>query len=145
MILFGYHLVHCTLCADKVSTGLISNSNVSAKVVYPDTSKMTIYDPRQKSGMRIFSLIIHLVFTFIKFFTEQFTLLYNNKVPVNHKIFCPDKFVWNCYMTDKVWSMHRSNMDWTMIFYINIVGALTYHILMDFITFLFHVRETHQY
>lgn len=39
--------------ADKASTGLISNSTVSAKVVYPDTSKMTIYDPRQKSGMEI--------------------------------------------------------------------------------------------
>ncbi|XP_030952136.1 cleavage stimulation factor subunit 77-like [Quercus lobata] len=38
---------------DKVSTGLMSNSNVSAKVVYPDISKMLIYDPRQKSGMEI--------------------------------------------------------------------------------------------
>ncbi|KAK4601617.1 hypothetical protein RGQ29_010967 [Quercus rubra] len=38
---------------DKVSTGLMSNSNVSAKVVYPDISKMVIYDPRQKSGMEI--------------------------------------------------------------------------------------------
>ncbi|KAM3759983.1 hypothetical protein ACB098_01G160700 [Castanea mollissima] len=38
---------------DKVSTGLLSNSNVSAKVVYPDISKMVIYDPRQKSGMEI--------------------------------------------------------------------------------------------
>lgn len=38
---------------DKVSTGLMSNSTVSAKVVYPDTSKMVIYDPRQKSGMEI--------------------------------------------------------------------------------------------
>ena len=42
---------HLALCADKVSTGLMSNSTVSAKVVYPDTSKMVIYDPRQKSGM----------------------------------------------------------------------------------------------
>lgn len=38
---------------DKISTGLMSNSNVSAKVVYPDISKMVIYDPRQKSGMEI--------------------------------------------------------------------------------------------
>ncbi|XP_075647410.1 cleavage stimulation factor subunit 77 [Castanea sativa] len=38
---------------DKVSTGLMSNSNVSAKVVYPDISKMVVYDPRQKSGMEI--------------------------------------------------------------------------------------------
>lgn len=42
---------HPALCADKVSTGLMSNSNVPAKVVYPDISKMVIYDPRQKSGM----------------------------------------------------------------------------------------------
>lgn len=52
--------------------------------------------------MRICSLIIHLVFNFIKLFIEQFTLLYDNKVPVNHTIFCPDKFAWNSYMTDKV-------------------------------------------
>ncbi|KAJ7976482.1 Cleavage stimulation factor subunit 77 [Quillaja saponaria] len=32
---------------DGVSSGLISNSNVSGKVVYPDTSKMVVYDPRQ--------------------------------------------------------------------------------------------------
>jgi hypothetical protein len=61
-------LVHCTLRADKVSTGLISNSTFSAKVVYPDTSKMMIYDPRQKSGMQIFSLFIHLFFTSINLF-----------------------------------------------------------------------------
>ncbi|XP_057995120.1 cleavage stimulation factor subunit 77 isoform X1 [Hevea brasiliensis] len=33
---------------DKDSTGLTSNSAVSAKVVYPDTSCMVIYEPRQK-------------------------------------------------------------------------------------------------
>ena len=49
---------HPALCADKVSTGLMSNSNVSAKVVYPDISKMVIYDPRQKSGMW-FLFMIH--------------------------------------------------------------------------------------
>ncbi|KAL6963886.1 Cleavage stimulation factor subunit 77 [Sarracenia purpurea var. burkii] len=35
---------------DKGSSGLTINSNPSAKVVYPDTSRMVIYDPRQKSG-----------------------------------------------------------------------------------------------
>ncbi|KAH7832984.1 hypothetical protein Vadar_002065 [Vaccinium darrowii] len=35
---------------DKGSSGLANNSNPSAKVVYPDTSRMVIYDPRQKSG-----------------------------------------------------------------------------------------------
>ncbi|KAG5526596.1 hypothetical protein RHGRI_032766 [Rhododendron griersonianum] len=35
---------------DKASSGLANNSNSSAKVVYPDTSRMVIYDPRQKSG-----------------------------------------------------------------------------------------------
>ncbi|GFY89686.1 tetratricopeptide repeat (TPR)-like superfamily protein [Actinidia rufa] len=34
---------------DKGSSGMITNSNPSAKVVYPDTSRMLIYDPRQKS------------------------------------------------------------------------------------------------
>nr|XP_016476871.1 PREDICTED: cleavage stimulation factor subunit 77-like isoform X3 [Nicotiana tabacum] len=36
--------------ADKISSGVSSNTNPLAKVVYPDTSKMTIYDPRQMSG-----------------------------------------------------------------------------------------------
>ncbi|XP_050379051.1 cleavage stimulation factor subunit 77 isoform X2 [Argentina anserina] len=36
---------------DKGSTGLTSNSSVSAKVVYPDTNQMVIYDPRQKPGV----------------------------------------------------------------------------------------------
>ncbi|XP_052191786.1 cleavage stimulation factor subunit 77 isoform X2 [Diospyros lotus] len=35
---------------DKDSSGPTTNSNPSAKVVYPDTSRMVIYDPRQKSG-----------------------------------------------------------------------------------------------
>lgn len=39
------------LGTDKASSGLANNSNSSAKVVYPDTSRMVIYDPRQKSGM----------------------------------------------------------------------------------------------
>lgn len=38
---------------DKVPTGLIRNSTTSAKVVYPDTSKMAIYHPSQTSGMEI--------------------------------------------------------------------------------------------
>ncbi|XP_021592006.1 cleavage stimulation factor subunit 77 isoform X4 [Manihot esculenta] len=33
---------------DKDSTGLTSNSAVSTKVIYPDTSCMVIYEPRQK-------------------------------------------------------------------------------------------------
>ncbi|XP_057948438.1 cleavage stimulation factor subunit 77 isoform X2 [Malania oleifera] len=35
---------------DKGSSGTTPNSNPSAKVVYPDTSRMLIYDPRQKPG-----------------------------------------------------------------------------------------------
>lgn len=33
---------------DKIPAGLASNSNVSGKVIYPDTSQTVIYDPRQK-------------------------------------------------------------------------------------------------
>lgn len=35
--------------ADK-SPGQLSNLNISSKVVYPDTSRMVVYDPRQKPG-----------------------------------------------------------------------------------------------
>ncbi|KAF5741638.1 cleavage stimulation factor subunit 77 isoform X1 [Tripterygium wilfordii] len=35
---------------DKGSSSLTSNSNVSSKVVFPDTSRMVVYDPRQKLG-----------------------------------------------------------------------------------------------
>lgn len=60
---------HPALCADKVSTGLMSNSNVPAKVVYPDISKMVIYDPRQKSGMWfLFMIHTHTYFTFYYFY-----------------------------------------------------------------------------
>ncbi|XP_015574787.1 cleavage stimulation factor subunit 77 isoform X5 [Ricinus communis] len=38
---------------DRVSTGLKSNSAVSAKVIYPDTSSMAIYEPRQKHEVGI--------------------------------------------------------------------------------------------
>ncbi|XP_050228320.1 cleavage stimulation factor subunit 77 isoform X1 [Mercurialis annua] len=34
--------------ADKGNTGLKSNSAVSAKVIFPDTSRMVIYEPKQK-------------------------------------------------------------------------------------------------
>ncbi|MCD7448034.1 hypothetical protein HAX54_037348 [Datura stramonium] len=37
--------------ADKTSSGVSSNTNPPAKVVYPDTSKMTVYDPRPVPGM----------------------------------------------------------------------------------------------
>lgn len=36
---------------DTGSAGLLSHSNPSTKVVYPDTSQMVIYDPSQKLGM----------------------------------------------------------------------------------------------
>ncbi|KAM7479219.1 hypothetical protein LguiA_027432 [Lonicera macranthoides] len=36
--------------ADKGSSGLATNSITSTKVVYPDTSRMMVYDPRQKHG-----------------------------------------------------------------------------------------------
>ncbi|KAK3025624.1 hypothetical protein RJ639_042122 [Escallonia herrerae] len=36
--------------ADKVSSGLATSLNTTAKVIYPDTSRMVVYDPRQKSG-----------------------------------------------------------------------------------------------
>lgn len=39
---------------DKAS-GLTTNSNSSAKVIYPDTSRMVVYDPRQKPGMLQFN------------------------------------------------------------------------------------------
>ncbi|XP_006481295.1 cleavage stimulation factor subunit 77 isoform X2 [Citrus sinensis] len=35
---------------DKGPSGLTSNSTTSATVIYPDTSQMVIYDPRQKPG-----------------------------------------------------------------------------------------------
>ncbi|XP_015056273.1 cleavage stimulation factor subunit 77 isoform X2 [Solanum pennellii] len=35
---------------DKTTSGVSSNTNPPAKVVYPDTSKMTVYDPRQIPG-----------------------------------------------------------------------------------------------
>ncbi|KAF9685648.1 hypothetical protein SADUNF_Sadunf03G0076300 [Salix dunnii] len=38
---------------DKIPAGLASNSNVSGKVIYPDTSQTVIYDPRQKLGAGI--------------------------------------------------------------------------------------------
>ncbi|KAI8532951.1 hypothetical protein RHMOL_Rhmol11G0258000 [Rhododendron molle] len=38
------------LGTDKASSGLANNYNSSAKVVYPDTSRIVLYDPRQKSG-----------------------------------------------------------------------------------------------
>lgn len=37
--------------ADKSSSGLTTNPNSSAKVIYPDTSRMVVYDPRQKPGL----------------------------------------------------------------------------------------------
>ncbi|XP_076957543.1 cleavage stimulation factor subunit 77-like isoform X1 [Bidens hawaiensis] len=36
--------------ADKTS-GPLLNSNVSSKLIYPDTSRMVVYDPRQKPGL----------------------------------------------------------------------------------------------
>ncbi|KAI4300979.1 hypothetical protein L6164_034302 [Bauhinia variegata] len=39
-----------TSLLDKASMGVTSNSAMSMKVVYPDTSKMVIYDPRQNPG-----------------------------------------------------------------------------------------------
>ncbi|XP_031283342.1 cleavage stimulation factor subunit 77 isoform X2 [Pistacia vera] len=38
---------------DRGPSGLPSNSTTSAKVIYPDTSQMAIYDPRQKPGIGI--------------------------------------------------------------------------------------------
>ncbi|GAY32407.1 hypothetical protein CUMW_002210 [Citrus unshiu] len=38
---------------DKGPSGLTSNSTTSATVIYPDTSQMVIYDPRQKPGIGI--------------------------------------------------------------------------------------------
>ncbi|KAL1811942.1 hypothetical protein ACET3Z_022007 [Daucus carota] len=35
---------------DKASLGLATGSNQSTKVIYPDTSRMMVYDPRQKPG-----------------------------------------------------------------------------------------------
>ncbi|KAK1356916.1 Suf domain-containing protein [Heracleum sosnowskyi] len=35
---------------DKVSSGLATGSNQSTKVIYPDTSRMMVYDPKQKPG-----------------------------------------------------------------------------------------------
>uniref|UniRef100_A0A2P2JZW6 Cleavage stimulation factor subunit 77 isoform X1 n=2 Tax=Rhizophora mucronata TaxID=61149 RepID=A0A2P2JZW6_RHIMU len=35
---------------DKGSIGLTTNSSISEKLIYPDTSRMVIYDPRQKPG-----------------------------------------------------------------------------------------------
>ncbi|KAK3024538.1 hypothetical protein RJ639_043730 [Escallonia herrerae] len=37
--------------ADKVSSGLATSLNTTAKVIYPDTSRMVVYDPRQKSDL----------------------------------------------------------------------------------------------
>ncbi|XP_044468694.1 cleavage stimulation factor subunit 77 isoform X1 [Mangifera indica] len=38
---------------DRSPSSLASNSAASAKVIYPDTSQMAIYDPRQKPGIGI--------------------------------------------------------------------------------------------
>ncbi|KAK1358777.1 Cleavage stimulation factor subunit 3 [Heracleum sosnowskyi] len=35
---------------DKASSGVATGSNQSTKVIYPDTSRMMVYDPRQKPG-----------------------------------------------------------------------------------------------
>lgn len=48
-------IIKLSLCygAEKGSVGLTTNSKVlppSAKVVYPDTARMVIYDPRQTLG-----------------------------------------------------------------------------------------------
>ncbi|KAL7206663.1 hypothetical protein ACSBR2_019389 [Camellia fascicularis] len=43
-------LANGAVFVDRGSSGLTTNSNQSAKVVYPDTSRMVIYDPRQKAG-----------------------------------------------------------------------------------------------
>lgn len=40
----------CTVGADKVSAGATTTSAVSTKVVYPDTSKMAVYDPTLNPG-----------------------------------------------------------------------------------------------
>ncbi|XAR59526.1 hypothetical protein NMG60_11015388 [Bertholletia excelsa] len=37
--------------ADKGSSGMTDISNMTSKIVYPDTSRMVVYDPRQKSGL----------------------------------------------------------------------------------------------
>ncbi|KAF5958976.1 hypothetical protein HYC85_000185 [Camellia sinensis] len=43
-------LANGAVFVDRGSSGLTTNSNQSTKVVYPDTSRMVIYDPRQKAG-----------------------------------------------------------------------------------------------
>lgn len=50
------HWVYTTVyfSVDRSPSSLASNSTASAKVIYPDTSQMAIYDPRQKPGMLIF-------------------------------------------------------------------------------------------
>lgn len=45
-----YSLTPGFLSIDKTTSGVSSNTNPPAKVVYPDTSKMTVYDPRQIPG-----------------------------------------------------------------------------------------------
>ncbi|PHT63894.1 hypothetical protein T459_32192 [Capsicum annuum] len=45
-----YSLIPGLLSLDKTSSGVSSNTNPPAKIVYPDTSKMTVYDPRQMPG-----------------------------------------------------------------------------------------------
>lgn len=42
------------LSADKNSSGVPTSSS-STKVVYPDTSRMLVYDPRQKIGIFVFT------------------------------------------------------------------------------------------
>lgn len=51
-----HHLVYYAFPfgVDKGPSGLTSNSTSSAKVIYPDTSQMVIYDPRQKPGMSLY-------------------------------------------------------------------------------------------
>ncbi|KAL8097037.1 cleavage stimulation factor subunit 77 [Apium graveolens] len=38
---------------DKTSSGLATSSNQSTKVIYPDTSRMMVYDPRQQPGVSV--------------------------------------------------------------------------------------------
>lgn len=72
LVLFSYWLLKSAFyVADKGTTGLVSNAAGSTKVIYPDTTQMVIYDPRQKPGVQSFSFKL-----FSQFLKCQFTFIH---------------------------------------------------------------------
>lgn len=86
---FSTGLILLYIYTDKIPAGLASNSNVSGKVIYPDTSQTVIYDPRQKLGTQHFFhglyfrvvclLQVKYLYTIVKSQGSSGSVIYNKK------------------------------------------------------------------